>query len=161
MKDSQTPINVYNNPYSGRIMAYLSIFCILSGIALMITSSFIVQMHIFGYMIGGCILSLGSVLAGFSIQSCLSVQSVKYIMIPCCVSEAERKRLEELAKARTPMLGVMGISPVNQQQMQMMICQQQIGTYQYAQPVIVQSSPQTLSNSTITAPTLPEISPVM
>ncbi|CAL6081939.1 Hypothetical_protein [Hexamita inflata] len=147
VRQTITPISVFSKPTVPRILAYLSLGLLSAGIALVVTfATSEDQFDSFGFIAGGMIcLFFGFALGMFSLQSCCLVQSFAYIMMPCCVSESERKRLEEQAKARTPMLNVMGMMPVvmNQQQMQMMNYQQQVGGFQYAQvqPTIVVQNP--------------------
>ncbi|CAL5970502.1 Hypothetical_protein [Hexamita inflata] len=142
-----TPLSVYNKPKVYSILGYLSTCLIIIGIALIFTFIFSDdQFSASGFMIGGMMsLFFGFAMGSFSCIACRMVQSFSYIMAPCCISESERKRLEELAKSRAPMLNVLGMPiMVNQQQMQMQINQQmnqqqmqmnqqQVGGYQFAQ----------------------------
>ncbi|CAL5972642.1 Hypothetical_protein [Hexamita inflata] len=132
-----TPLSVFNNPYPARIMSYLSIVCLVAGIVLMITSTTVDKIEQFGFIAGGAfIIVVGFALGALSMQSCRAVQSVKYIMMPCCVSETERKALGEQALARTQVFGMMPVV-VTQQQVNY---QQQVGGYQaQVQPMIVQA----------------------
>ncbi|CAL5972494.1 Hypothetical_protein [Hexamita inflata] len=143
---SITPVSVYNKPKVYGILGYLSTCLIIIGIALIFTFIFSDdQFSASGFMIGGMLsLFFGFAMGVFSCMACRMVQSFSYIMIPCCINESERKRLEELAKSKTPMLNVLGmpimLTPQQQMQMnqqmmnqQMQINQQQVGGYQQAQ----------------------------
>ncbi|CAL6074630.1 Hypothetical_protein [Hexamita inflata] len=142
-----TPMSIFSKPQVPRVLSFLSLCFLSAGIALVVTfATSEDQFDSFGFMVGGMFcLFIGFVMGMISLSACCAVKSLAYIMMPCCVSESERKRLEEQAKARTPMLNVMGMMPVvmNQQQMQMMNYQQQVGGFQYAQvqPTIVVQNP--------------------
>ncbi|CAL5970491.1 Hypothetical_protein [Hexamita inflata] len=142
-----TPMSIFSKPQVPRVLSFLSLGLLSAGIALVVTfATSEDQFDSFGFMVGGMFcLFIGFVMGMISLSACCAVKSLAYIMMPCCVSESERKRLEEQAKARTPMLNVMGMMPVvmNQQQMQMMNYQQQVGGFQYAQvqPTIVVQNP--------------------
>ncbi|CAL6074636.1 Hypothetical_protein [Hexamita inflata] len=134
-----TPMSVYNKPYSARIMSYLCIFDLVVGISLIITSTTVDKIEQLGFIAGGAfVMVAGLALGALSMQSCRTVQSVKYIMMPCCMNEAERKLLEEQAIARTPMLNVMLPVVMAQQQVNY---QQQIGYQTQVQPMIIQNTP--------------------
>ncbi|CAL5970524.1 Hypothetical_protein [Hexamita inflata] len=177
-----TPISVFNKPYPARIMSYLSIACLIVGIVLMIISSTAEKAKQLGFIAGGAfVIATGLALLLLSMQSCRVVQSVKYIMMPCCMSETERKILEEQAMARTPMLNgvpnvlshqqvrVMNQYQMNQEQVQMSFqLSGQVQPNVLVQPMI-QGVPQQFVNyqqtvqqpAQITAPVQVEISPLM
>ncbi|CAL5972554.1 Hypothetical_protein [Hexamita inflata] len=120
-----TPMSVFNKPYPARIMSYLSIACLVVGIVLMIISSTAEKAKQLGFIAGGAfVIVTGLALGVVSMQSCRVVQSVKYIMMPCCMSETERKALEEQAMARTPMVGMIPVIVTQQQ-----VNYQQVGGY--------------------------------
>ncbi|CAL5970499.1 Hypothetical_protein [Hexamita inflata] len=164
-----TPLNIYNKPVLHRTLAYLGISLLSVGIALMVIFS--TNQDQLGLMVGGLIcLFFGTVLGMVSLVSCRVVQSVKYIMMPCCMSETDRKTLEEQAMTRTPMLNGVPVVlshqqvRVNQYQMnheQVQINFQQSGQVQpnvLVQPMIQENVQQPAQ---ITAPVQMEISPVM
>ncbi|CAL5970540.1 Hypothetical_protein [Hexamita inflata] len=184
---SITPTSVFNRPKVYCFMGYLGLCLLSAGIALIIT--FVTsddQFSASGFMVGGMIcLFLGFMFGVFSFTACRVVQSFAYIMAPCCINESEQKRLEEQAKARTPMLNFLGMPAMNQQQMQMMNQQMlnQAGGYQnqalpnmQVHPMMVQAPMQAQQQfvnqqqyipvpmqapNLITAPAQLEISPVM
>ncbi|CAL5972560.1 Hypothetical_protein [Hexamita inflata] len=181
---SISPTTVFNHPKVYCFMGYLGVCLLLGGIALIIT--FVTsddQFSASGFMVGGMIcLFLGFMFGVFSFTACRVVQSFAYIMTPCCVNESDRKRLEEQAKARTPMLNFLGMPAMNQQQLQMMNQQMfQAGGFQNQVqpntqvPMVVQAPMQAQQQfvnqqyipvpmqapNVITAPAQLEISPVM
>ncbi|CAL6074576.1 Hypothetical_protein [Hexamita inflata] len=137
-----TPMNVFNKPYPARIMSYLCIACLVVGIVLMIISSTAEKAKQLGFIAGGAfVIVSGLALGVVSMQSCRAVQSVKYIMMPCCMSETDRKALEEQAMARTPMVGMIPVVVTQQQ-----VNYKQVGGYQtQVQPMTVQAPLQNTS----------------
>ncbi|CAL5972490.1 Hypothetical_protein [Hexamita inflata] len=140
-----TPMSIFSKPQVPRVLSFLSLCFNSAGIALIVT--FLTsEIDSFGFMVGGMFcLFIGSITFMISLSACFAVKSFAYIMMPCCVSESERKRLEEQAETRTPMLNEMDMIPVviNQKQMQMQMInyQQQVDGFQNVQPTIVVQNP--------------------
>ncbi|CAL6074712.1 Hypothetical_protein [Hexamita inflata] len=104
-----SPLRVYKNPVLSCCCSYFSICCLSVGIPLVIDYIQYQDPSFgpFGILIGGAIsVFFGVVMGIYSITSCCLVQSCTYIMFPCCLSESQRKALEEQVVVRTPMFNV-------------------------------------------------------
>ncbi|CAL5970470.1 Hypothetical_protein [Hexamita inflata] len=146
VNDMFGPLSVFNKPLIARVISFISLCFLAVGVALVVI--FITRVNNFGYLAGGmACLFFGLIFMGVSISACCKVQSFTYIMMPCCISESERQRLQLLAEARTPMLNIMGVTTnaVDKQQTQVtnqqQICQYSCSQNTQVQPKIVVQNP--------------------
>ncbi|CAL6074558.1 Hypothetical_protein [Hexamita inflata] len=105
-------LNTFNKPNIFRVFAYVSICLLLVGLVQIIFYCIKNDLMYLDLITGAVFCIIGGLFLGaISVHVCVQLKSVKYILVPCCVNQSERKIIEDKIR--------IGIQMVTNQQNQL------------------------------------------